>query len=99
MNTSSRVPGMTRNSGWQVIDAEIAARRLEQRPLVAAGLVTTEKERAALAGPWLDVSEHRHPRHGHSAGRTSYGRHSQTFPHAYRAEGPGQRAVATPVAA
>ena len=27
MNTSSRVPGISRNSGWQVIDAEIKARR------------------------------------------------------------------------
>ena len=31
MNTSSRVPGITRNSGWQAIDAEIAARRVLQQ--------------------------------------------------------------------
>jgi hypothetical protein len=30
MNTSSRVPGVSRNSGWQVIDAELAARRVNQ---------------------------------------------------------------------
>ena len=28
MNTSSRVPGITRNSGWLAVDAEIAARRV-----------------------------------------------------------------------
>jgi len=27
MNTSSRVPGISRNSGWRAIDAEIDARR------------------------------------------------------------------------
>jgi hypothetical protein len=31
MNTSSRVPGVSRNSGWQAIDAEIDARRERQR--------------------------------------------------------------------
>ena len=31
MNTSSRVPGISRNSGWQVIDAEINARRERQQ--------------------------------------------------------------------
>jgi len=30
MNTTSRVPGISRNSGWREIDAEIAARRLQQ---------------------------------------------------------------------
>lgn len=29
MNTSSRVPGITRNSGWQAVHAEMSAR--EQR--------------------------------------------------------------------
>ena len=31
MNTSSRVPGLSRNSGWRAIDATIAARRLYQQ--------------------------------------------------------------------
>jgi hypothetical protein len=30
MNTTSRVPGISRNSGWREIDAEITARRLQQ---------------------------------------------------------------------
>jgi hypothetical protein len=31
MNTSRRVPGVSRNSGWQAIDAEIASARLRQQ--------------------------------------------------------------------
>lgn len=31
MNTSCRVPGVTRNSGWQAVDAEMAARRARQQ--------------------------------------------------------------------
>lgn len=31
MNTSSRVPGLTRNSGWGHVDAEIAAYRLDRQ--------------------------------------------------------------------
>ena len=31
MNRSSRVPGVSRNSEWQTIEAEIAARRELQR--------------------------------------------------------------------
>jgi hypothetical protein len=31
MNTSSRVPGLSRNSGWQVIDAQIADQRRRQQ--------------------------------------------------------------------
>jgi hypothetical protein len=31
MNTSSRVPGVSRNSGWQAIDAEIASHELSQQ--------------------------------------------------------------------
>jgi hypothetical protein len=27
MNTSRRVPGVSRNSGWQAVDIEIASRR------------------------------------------------------------------------
>lgn len=27
MNTSSRVPGISRNTGWNAVDAEIAARK------------------------------------------------------------------------
>ena len=30
MNTSRRVPGVSRNSGWQAIDAEIASARRRQ---------------------------------------------------------------------
>jgi hypothetical protein len=30
MNTSSRVPGVSRNSGWQTVDLEIASRRVSQ---------------------------------------------------------------------
>lgn len=33
MNTSCRVPGITRNSGWQAVDAEMAARRARQQQL------------------------------------------------------------------
>lgn len=32
MNTSSRVPGLTRNSGWRSVDAELTARRLLEKP-------------------------------------------------------------------
>jgi len=32
MNTSSRVPGVSRNSGWRVVDIEIASRRADQGP-------------------------------------------------------------------
>jgi len=28
MNTSSRVPGVSRNSGWHAVDVEIASRRV-----------------------------------------------------------------------
>ena len=28
MNVSSRVPGSTRNSGWQAVDAEIASKQV-----------------------------------------------------------------------
>jgi hypothetical protein len=31
MNTSRRVPGVSRNSGWQAVDAEIAVTRLRQQ--------------------------------------------------------------------
>jgi hypothetical protein len=32
MNVSSRVPGCTRNSGWQAVDAEIAANQMRLQP-------------------------------------------------------------------
>jgi hypothetical protein len=32
MNVSSRVPGSTRNSGWQAVDAEIAAKQVRLQP-------------------------------------------------------------------
>jgi hypothetical protein len=31
MNISSRIPGISRNSGWQAVDAEIAARRVHPK--------------------------------------------------------------------
>jgi hypothetical protein len=31
MNTSSRVPGVSRNSGWRAVDLEIASRRASQQ--------------------------------------------------------------------
>jgi len=31
MNTSSRVPGVSRNSGWRAVDVEIASRRASQQ--------------------------------------------------------------------
>lgn len=32
MNTSSRVPGITRNSGWQAVHAEMPDRRMPPQP-------------------------------------------------------------------
>jgi hypothetical protein len=32
MNVSSRVPGSTRNSGWQAVDAEIASKHVRLQP-------------------------------------------------------------------
>ena len=32
MNVSSRVPGSTRNSGWQAVDAEIASKQVRLQP-------------------------------------------------------------------
>ena len=45
MNTSSRVPGITRNSGWQAIDAEIAARRVLQQQNRTTSLKAVQIER------------------------------------------------------
>jgi len=45
MNTSSRVPGITRNSGWQAIDAEIAARRVLRQQNRATYLKAPQIER------------------------------------------------------
>jgi hypothetical protein len=42
MNTSSRVPGLTRNSGWQAIDAEMAARRIRQQQSQATDVTSQE---------------------------------------------------------
>lgn len=42
MNTSSRVPGVTRNSGWQAVDAEMSDRRLRQQRQGAATQVPTQ---------------------------------------------------------
>jgi hypothetical protein len=43
MNTSSRVPGVSRNSGWQTIDVEIASRRLSQPQTQTVHAETTGK--------------------------------------------------------
>jgi hypothetical protein len=45
MNTSSRVPGVTRNSGWRAIDAMIAARKARQ-----------EQARTSPASAWALVA-------------------------------------------
>jgi hypothetical protein len=37
MNVSSRVPGVSRNSGWQAIDAGIEARRADQQKICNNG--------------------------------------------------------------
>jgi hypothetical protein len=42
MNTS-RVPGVSRNSGWQAIDAEIASRRVIQQQTQTTHRPTEEK--------------------------------------------------------
>ena len=52
MNTT-RVPGVTRNSGWQAVDAEIVrARALTQHHDAAVAITQPERVRAAgQAGP------------------------------------------------
>lgn len=58
MNTSSRVPGITRNSGWQAIDANIAARRAYQQQtqtVYGTGQGTREFPPAAGLGGFGDV--------------------------------------------
>ena len=47
MNTSSRVPGISRNSGWQSVDASIAARRDQQQTDVVS--VTGQGTRGVAA--------------------------------------------------
>ena len=41
MNTS-RVPGVTRNTGWRAVDVEIAAHRMSQQPVGAPREGATE---------------------------------------------------------
>ena len=49
MNTSRRVPGVSRNSGWQAIDAEIASARLrQQQASTRHGGTESEPAHAAL---------------------------------------------------
>ena len=43
MNVTSRVPGVSRNSGWQVVDAELASRRVSQQQIQATPAVTHGK--------------------------------------------------------
>jgi hypothetical protein len=40
---TSRVPGVSRNSGWQVVDAEIASRRTGQQQTPATSRTLEEK--------------------------------------------------------
>jgi len=50
MNTSRRVPGVSRNSGWQAVDAEIAFARLrQQQASTTRGSAGTEPGRTSLA--------------------------------------------------
>jgi hypothetical protein len=42
MNSSSRVPGVTRNSGWQAVDAEIASRAVVPQQTLAPTLRSKE---------------------------------------------------------
>jgi hypothetical protein len=47
MNTSSRVPGLTRNSGWRAVAAEIAAERARQeRARTSPGLAKADWDRS-----------------------------------------------------
>jgi hypothetical protein len=50
MNTSRRVPGVSRNSGWQAIDAEIASARLRQQQTLTRGATESEPSRTSLLG-------------------------------------------------
>jgi hypothetical protein len=51
MNTSRRVPGVSRNSGWQAVDAEIASARLrQQQTLTPHGATESEPSRTSLLG-------------------------------------------------
>ena len=43
MNISSRVPGVSRNSGWQAVDAELASRRVRQQQIQPAHAATEGK--------------------------------------------------------
>jgi hypothetical protein len=44
MNTSSRVPGVSRNSGWRAVDLEIASRRASQQPVQTPHRQPTDRE-------------------------------------------------------
>ena len=62
MNVSSRVPGLTRNSGWQAVDAGIAARRGYQQQngtVSMAGHGTREVPASSSLGGFGDVSRAR----------------------------------------
>lgn len=50
MNTSSRVPGITRNTGWQAIDAEIAVGRRHQQRHETTCVPVGDRRVPALAG-------------------------------------------------
>jgi hypothetical protein len=51
MNTSRRVPGVSRNSGWQAVDAEIAFARLRQQQSSTTPCSTgSEPSRTSLVG-------------------------------------------------
>jgi hypothetical protein len=51
MNTSRRVPGVSRNSGWQAVDAEIAFARLREQQCVTTHSCTgSEPSRTSAVG-------------------------------------------------
>lgn len=54
MNTSSRVPGISRNSGWLAIDAEIVAHRLGQRQDRPMHATARGNQQGNVVQPWVN---------------------------------------------
>lgn len=61
MNTSSRVPGVSRNSGWLSVDAEIFAQRNRLAEIVRNALPSTAEHEVA-GGSHLDANSAPNPR-------------------------------------
>jgi hypothetical protein len=59
MNTSSRVPGISRNSGWQIVDAELAARRVSQQQDQLSYGTAPGKRGSAFVQAWADLGSER----------------------------------------